>query len=97
MEKCKCGKGTEDVLCDNCWPEEIDEMIEDVYEAQEKLEKVIGILEDVIDKMDDLGIGSYSYRVYLLDKLSIFLNNDHGFLCNDKNLENLIEDLEEAK
>lgn len=70
---------------------------EELYEIQEKLEKIqrkmlkqIGKLEEVIDQL-----GDENARAYILDHLKILVSNNHGFLTRDRSISDMIERLAE--
>ena len=60
------------------------ERIDLLTEAQEKLFEAIELLEDAVG--DDANA-----RAYMIDQLKTLASNDHGFLCNDLNMDKLIE------
>ena len=52
------------------------------------------LLMGCIDLLTDAKLGSNT-KAYIIDHLAILAGNDHGFLSRDKNLDNVIEELED--
>ncbi len=67
-----------------------DEKIEKLYEAQTKLEEAIELLEEAVG--DDANT-----KAYLIDKLKIYANNNHGFLTGSPNIDEVIEYLSDTE
>lgn len=65
------------------------ELIEMIYEAQEKLQEAHELLNVYVAETDD----RYA-KAYLVDKLRIMIDPHHGFLTNDINCATLIQHLE---
>lgn len=70
---------------------------EELYEIQEKLEKIqrkmlkqIGKLEEVIDQL-----GDENSRAYILDHLKILVSDNHNFLTRDRSISDMINSLQE--
>lgn len=69
-----------------------DSLIDTLYEAQEHLNEAISLIETYVRQTGD----SYA-EAYLLDHLKIFAGRNHGFLSSDLNIDDLIEQINEAE
>jgi 3'-phosphoadenosine 5'-phosphosulfate (PAPS) 3'-phosphatase len=66
--------------------QEKQEMINELYDAQEKLFEVIETLDNYV-----LETGDQNAKAYLVDHLKIMASGDHCFLSRDLNIDDLIE------
>ena len=67
-----------------------DERLELLYDAQDKLNECIDLLEQAD------GENSHT-KAYLIDHLKIFASNDHGFLSRDLNIDELIDRVQNSE
>ena len=68
-----------------------DDLRDALYEAQEHLYEAIRLIETYVSQTND-----HNAEAYLLDHLRIFAGRNHGFLSNDLNLDDLIDQLAEG-
>ena len=67
-----------------------DDIRDAVYEAQEHIGEAIRLLELYVRVTRDAAA-----EAYIVDHLKIIASNDHGFLADDLNLDDLLEALDE--
>lgn len=66
------------------------DLTDTLEEAQEHLHEAIRLLEFYVRETNDL-----QAEAYMVDHLKIFAGRDHGFLSDDLNIDDLIEQLDE--
>jgi hypothetical protein len=72
---------------------EISELVMEVRDAQEKMFEAIEQVEQVL-RMLDGEIHTASWKAYWLDHMKIAVSSDHSFLSRDKNLDELIQEIQ---
>ena len=72
----------------------VDELVCEVRDAQEKMFEAVEQIEQVIRMTGNEGLHTASWKAYWLDHVRIRISSEHGFLSSDKNLDDLIEDLQ---
>ncbi len=70
--------------------QEKQELIDQLYDAQEKLFEIIETLDNYVNLTDD-----QNAKAYLVDHLKIMASKDHGFLSRDLNIEDLFDRVQE--
>ncbi len=68
------------------------EFISRLQEAQDLLREALDILKDVSNGTDS---GSGMADAYIIPHLTIMIDNDHGYMSRDYNIEDWIKDLRE--
>lgn len=71
---------------------EAQSLIDTLYEAQDHLNEAIRLLEAYVRATDDRMASAY-----LVDHLKIMAGRNHGFLANDLNIDDLIQQLREEE
>jgi len=70
----------------------IEDLVDKLLEAKDKLNESIELMEEVARETKN----SYA-ESYLIDQLKVHVGSDHGFLSNDFNIDEWIEQIEDEE